>query len=60
MEHDHGRRRSQAFVLRSLLGDDIMVEEAKKRNSELIQEIDYYESERKQVDEMNKAAIKVG
>lgn len=53
------RERSNPFDLQSLLGEDIMVDEAKRRNEELIVEIDHYEGERREVEEMNKAAMKV-
>ena len=59
MEDNHGRRRSMALVLQSLLSEDTMVVEAKKRNQEVMQEIDHFESERQLIEENNKTALKV-
>lgn len=36
-----------------------MVQEAETKNKELIKEIDFYESERRTIENMNKAALKV-
>lgn len=41
------------------LGDDFMVKEAEKKLNELREEIDYYEDERREMEDMNMEAKKV-